>query len=261
MSESIGDKWLAPLLERDLIPKDCLAALLVGSAARGWHDERSDFDIYIVTRTERKGDVRNILRVPLNPPRLHSEVFYREGRRWEVTYWLESQVDQMFSKISWEEYERGGAAGEILSQREELALGRLDFSVPLLGTAWLAASRDRLAKSAFQSILVARSLGSADSQVEDALGQMDAGNLESATISARDAFDDVIDALLLASGDYGCIAKWRPRRFKIVAPSFLSFEAYWAYETMRDYDPSDPARWITEVLAVCQEITMQIQLP
>lgn len=42
-------EWLAPLHDRGLVPEGALAAYVVGSAARGWNNARSDFDIYVVT--------------------------------------------------------------------------------------------------------------------------------------------------------------------------------------------------------------------
>ncbi|MFG2531015.1 hypothetical protein [Streptomyces sp. NPDC048516] len=252
--------WLAPVRERGLVPDDAVAAFVVGSAARGWHNARSDFDIYVVTAAERHSETSNSMPVPLDPPRVRSETFYEHDKRWEVTYWLDSQIDQMLAKVSWEVYEAGTVAEDVLSRREELWLGRLGNCLPLFGEEWVDRNRKRLVASAFRSFLVVRSLGDADDAVEDALGQLESGDLESATVSARIAFGHAIDALLEGAGEFGShLPKWRPNRFKAAAPEALSFEDYWALETMRGYDPADPRPWITDVLTICQDIAMRVE--
>src|SRR5690606_5189608 len=145
MNGEAAEDWLSPLRARGLIPSGTLAAFVVGSAARGWHNARSDFDVYIVTSVERVTPTSCSVPVPLEPPCLRTELFYARGRRWEVTYWLESQVDQIFAKVSWEAFEDGRATEDTLDLREELFLARLDTCVPLLGEDWVERSRARLA--------------------------------------------------------------------------------------------------------------------
>ncbi|WP_405881009.1 hypothetical protein OG762_21915 [Streptomyces sp. NBC_01136] len=261
MQQLTTDEWLEPLRQRELIPADCLAAFVVGSAARGWNNARSDHDVYVVTTRAWDTSTSRPIPMPLNPPGVRSETFYEDGRRWEVTYWLDSQIDQLLAKVSWQEYERG-LAGEALTPREEVSLGRIANCLTLLGEDWVEDRRKRLTDSAFKSFLVVRSLNLADDAVEDALGQMEAGNPESATISARRAFGYAVDALLESHGEFGShMPKWRPNRLRIVAPSFLTFERYWALETMRSYDAADPGSWIREVLTLCQDISMRVETP
>ncbi|MER6565173.1 hypothetical protein ABT288_03005 [Streptomyces sp. NPDC001093] len=261
MNEIDSAHWLRTLQERQLIPPDCLAVALVGSVAHGWHNDQSDFDFYVVTSEEPDSVGRSGITMPLNPPRVRTEMFYVGDRRWELTYWLDSHYDQMLAKVSRDEYNRDVAPARVLAPREELALGRLDGCVVLHGAQWFEARRRQLAESAFRSFMVARSLGASDDCVEDALGQMKSGNLESATLSARAALGFSVDALLEGHGQFGSQApKWRPQRFRAVRPSALSFEDYWALETMRDYDPEDPRPWINKVLTICQDIAMRVEV-
>ncbi|MEW1824565.1 hypothetical protein [Streptomyces sp. NPDC088196] len=253
--------WLVPLRERGLLPAATVAAYVVGSAARGWHNARSDFDIHVVTAAGQHSGTGTEVPVPLDPPFVRGRTFYARDRRWEVTYWVADQFDQMLAKVSWQAYEDGGTVPEEpLSWREELSLARLGNCLPLYGEEWIAHSQERLARSAFRSFMVTRSLSEAANAVEDALGQMESGDLESATISARTAFGRAIDALLEGEGEYGShIPKWRPNRFRAAAPRALSFAEYWAVETMRGYDPADPRPWITSVLTVCQDLAMRVK--
>ncbi|MBQ1050204.1 nucleotidyltransferase domain-containing protein [Micromonospora sp. C51] len=261
MKRTSADEWLDPLRKRNLLPDEVLAAFVVGSAARGWHNARSDYDIYIVTTSQRDPGKGDHIPIPLDPPFLMSEIFYAQNKRWEIKYWLDSQVDQMLDKVSWEAYERGTSAGGVLTLAEELMFSRLSNCLPLIGEEWVHERRRQLAKSAFRSFLLVRSLGAVDDAVEDALGQMEAGHLECAAISARNAFGHAIDALLESEGEFGSHQpKWRPNRFKAAAPAAVSFETYWALETMQTYDPVDPRPWIKSILTFCQDIAMGVEV-
>ncbi|MFI1015809.1 hypothetical protein [Streptomyces sp. NPDC020965] len=260
MNESVT-QWLTPLQENGLVPEDAVAAFVVGSAARGWHNARSDFDIYIVTQGERLSATGKSSPVPLDPPYVQSEIFYHEERRWEVTYWLEQQIGQILSKVSWEAYEAGQVTEEALTRREELLLAQLGTCFPILGEDWTTRTRSRLVDSAFRSFVVVRSLSATDDAVEDALGQMEAGDLESATISARLAFRHATDALLESKGEYGShMPKWRPNRFRACVPRALPFDEYWKIETMHGYDSADPRPWIKDVLTICQDIAIRVEV-
>lgn len=260
MQKMTTDDWLATLEGRNLLPETTLAAFVVGSTARGWDNVRSDFDIYVVIGADELPPTAESIPLPLDPPFARSEGFYESGKRWEVTYWLDSQIDQMLAKVSWEAYEAGTIAENALVRKEELALARLGNCLPLIGMDWLGKARTKLAESAFRSFTVVRSLGMADDAVEDALGQMESSDLHSATISARTAFGHAIDALLDGEGEYGShMPKWRANRFKAAAPSAISFDDYWEIETMQTYDPADPRPWITNVLTVCQDIAMRVE--
>ncbi|MFI7207929.1 hypothetical protein [Micromonospora aurantiaca (nom. illeg.)] len=251
--------WLQPLQERDLLPPGALAAFVVGSTARGWDNARSDYDVYVIASREQRtsGDV---VPVSLELPWIRTEQFYARNRRWQVTYWLDAQVDEIFDKVSWTAFESGQVTDDTLSYREEILLSRLGNCLLLFGQDWLASSLARLNSSAFRSFVVVRSLGALEDALEDALGQLEAGDLESATISARLAFGHVIDALLESHGEYGSqLVKWRPNRFRAADPKAIEFTKYWRIETMQDYDPAAPEAWIKDVLALCQDIAMRVE--
>ncbi len=250
------------LAARGLVPADSLAVLLVGSAARGWDNARSDYDFAVVTTESRTSETCRAVALPLDPPTLRIDVGYQAGRRWELQYWLDGQVDQILAKVSWAEFERDRAERPVLSRPEELLLGRLTDCVLLTGADWLAARRAQLAASAFRQIVVARSLAEADDSIEDALGQLAAGQVHSAVLAAKQALGHTVDALLEEHGEYGGshLSKWRPQRFQAARPTALSFAEYWELETMRTYDPRHPDRWINEVLTICQDISAKVTI-
>jgi len=253
--------FLEVLRQQSLVPDGCSAALLVGSAAKGWSNARSDYDFYIVSDDPWRGPNHGSINLPLDPPEIQTESFWSDGRRWEVTYWLASQVKQIIAKVSWQEFDRDRTAEQFLVGREEVLLERLTACVPLLGAEWLAERQKEVEASAFRSLIVTRSLGVADGDIEDALGQLESGDLHSAVLSARNALGHSIDALLEQCGQYGSRSpKWRPHRFLAANPSILSFDRYWAFETMQNFDPNEPEKWVTDVLTLCQDIAMKVEL-
>jgi hypothetical protein len=255
-------RMLDILRDRQLLTDTCRAALVVGSAARGWSNTKSDVDVYLICTEPWSGRPSMEAPLPVDPPVVQWEAFYADGRGWDVSCWLDRQIDQMLAKVSWAEFDQAQAAsGDVLAMREERFLERLPTCVALLGDEWLARRRGELDSSAFRSMLITRSLGDAARFVEDALGQMEAGDLTSAVLSARIAFGHAVDALLEERGEYGSHApKWRARRFQIVRPKALSFDRYWELETMRTFDPADPSGWINEILTLCQDLSLKVEV-
>jgi hypothetical protein len=253
---------LETLKSRRLLPDTCQAAFLVGSAARGWSNKKSDIDVYLVSTDPWPMPDLVGVPVPLEPAEVGWHSSYIDDRGWDLAYWLDTQVDQMLAKVSWTDYDRTRAAsGDALAPREEVFLERVTTCVPLMGEDWLARRRAEVESSAYRSILVTRSLGAADMAVEDTLGQLEDGDVNSAVLSARTALSLIVDALLEERGQYGSyIPKWRARRFQEADPTALPFSKYWELETMQGFDPRDPSKWINEVLTLCQDLSLKIEV-
>jgi nucleotidyltransferase-like protein len=247
---------------RRLVPNTCQAVFLVGSAARGWSNKKSDVDVCLVSAEPWTGPECVAVSVPLRPSVVQWHSFHADHRGWDLSYWLDDQIDQMLAKISWAEYDQVRATSDdVLTPREEVLLGRVATCVPLVGEEWVTRRRAEIEASAFRSILVTRSLGAADGAVEDALGQLEDDDVSSAVLSARIALGHIVDALLEEQGEYGSHqTKWRARRFVSANPVTLSFAKYWELETMRSFDPEDPSKWINEVLTLCQDLSLKIEV-
>lgn len=249
------------LADRDLLPDDALSVFVVGSMARGWANDASDIDLVVVTRDRFEGGEKAFsLDVPLRPGSLPTVAFDHDGRRWEIRYWQDSQVTQVFEKVGWDAFEADRKVGDRLVEAEQLFLERLVSCVPVLGTEWVADRREQLSSSAFRSLLVMQGLTKVDAKTRTALAQLAAGDVESATLSARDAFGWAMDTLLHGHDEHGALVKWRARRFRAAAPSLLTFDEYWALETMRDYDPADPGDWIRRVVALCKKVSLEVEI-
>lgn len=250
------------VLERlSLLPADAVAVLCVGSVAYGWDNKRSDVDLVVVTVKPWDGKRFRTISVPLQPRSISTGVAEVGSRRWEIKYWLDSQVDQMLAKVSHAQFESGRTRGRALVAIEESFLERLPTSIALRGDNWVRRRQEELARSAFRAFVVSRSLAAADSSVEDAIGQLEGGDPASAVLSARAAFGHTIDALLESRSVYGSQnPKWRARRFQLAKPPQMSYDTYWALETMADFDPQRPAEWIECVISHCKDLLLEVEM-
>jgi hypothetical protein len=234
-----------------------------GSVARGWSNENSDLDIYVVTAEPWAGGPDEAAPVALDP-NVIPVVATRVGRtRWDIEYWLDSQVEQLIHKVSWASFDRQPSTSPQatgLLPYELNFLERLPYAVALAGEQWLAARRAQAACSAVTSFAASYQVQMAEAFLEDAVGQLKAADIHSSVLSAKMAFGHAVDALLASRGEVGRSWKWRARRFQEVDQDVLKFEDYWALETMRGYDPENPARWVEEVVRTCRRIFFEVVL-
>jgi predicted nucleotidyltransferase len=252
---------LDELRDLRLLPDAYRAVYVAGSVVRGWGNDRSDLDLYVICDVLPSGFAGSgASAVALEPNTVPNRAKYVGDRRWEIEYWLDHQVDQMLQKISWQEFDRNQSAGDLLTLPELMFLERLRHAVAVAGDDWLTAHREMLDRSAVRSILVTRYLGRADSYIEDVVGQLAAGDVYSAVLSARAGFGFAIDALLANYGEYNQRPKWRARCLRGVDQDVISFDRYWTIDTMRQYDPDNPSIWINEVVSVCREIALKARI-
>lgn len=260
MSDYKDTTIVAPALRKHQIrPTDTVAIFVSGSMVRGWGNETSDLDVHVITGQAYESSVGENVHVALEPHTLQYERIFVNGRRWDIEYWSQGQVDQLLGKVSWESYEDPDAPWSTASQAEMGMLERLPYAVEADGAGWLERVQRQLTESAHRTILVAASLRDADGLIEDAVGQLNAGDYHSAVLAARMAFAHIVDALQASLGQFGSSwPKWRARRMSLVESPALTFEQYWQVERMATYRDEDPAAWITETLETCRRISMDL---
>jgi hypothetical protein len=248
------------LLAEGLVPEDALAVFCVGSVARGWANPASDYDICIISAQPHTAAGLVELAVPLNPGIIPAYVGFSDGRRWELKYWTDGQVDQMLSKVTEERFASGGTASALIDL-EEAFLERVLTCVPIIGDEWIHRRRKDVQASAYREFVLSRTLGDADGAVEDALGQLSAGDPHSAVLSTHKAFVCIVNALLESAECYGSSSpKWRSRRMRDATPQLLPYQQYWAMETMAHLDLEAPEMWVTNVVSWCKQMSMEIEV-
>jgi hypothetical protein len=255
-----AESYLRHLESRGLTTDDTLALLCVGSMARGWANEGSDIDVYVITEAAAKPSGASQMTVPLSPPVIPAVIDHVDDRRWEIKYWTDGQVDGMLSKVDRTRL-ASGSVGDELAEIEENFIERLVSARSITRPEWLARRKQQVTDSTYRAYLVTRSLNKAEGSAEDAVGQLAADDLCCAVLSAHGAMRHTVDALLESMGCFGSLSpKWRPRRMRDASPSLLSFDEYWDMETMRGLDRADPREWIRSIVAWCERTAGEIEV-
>lgn len=248
---------LSQLESRSLLPPDPRAVYVAGSLVRGWGNQRSDLDVYVITGTQWLSDTAQHETVALRPDIVLVESIYVDDRRWDIEYWLDLQIDELFGKIS-SSLTGNQPAGKHMTAPEVAILQRFGHAQSVTGDEWLSQRRRVLKGLPVNEVMTLRALHMLDIYTEDAVGQLAAGDVESAVLSTKLAFRHAVDALLANNGEFGESMKWFARRFRSANPKQMTFQAYWDIETMRSFDPNCPAAWVEEVLLECQRIAQEV---
>jgi hypothetical protein len=254
------------LSRAELLPADPVAVYISGSRVLGWAHANSDVDAFVVTSDRpdflsRESSEWTIVqtRVSTTPPEITIAVAFIGHERCDVEYWLEVQVDELVRRVE-ESDVAGGLAGAELDQAEIDFLFRLSVGVPLAGSDWLAERQARVAASDFANVVAARRLDEADGFVDDAVGQLRSGDVESALLAGRAAFGAAVDALLALAGELYPNPKWRVRKLRRTQIPAISWDEYWTIETMQEFDPREARVWVETVLARTQALMLEAEL-
>jgi len=248
------------LKTKNLIPASCLAIFVGGSLARGWQHARSDADLYVVSTEPWTGEADGFNAVALDPATVPTNSSYLDGRRIEVRYWTDDQIDQLLGKVTWERFRETDSIGDRINKAESYLLARLSTALVVSGVDWIDRRREQLADSAFRPMLTMRALAVADSYVEDALGMLESGDQHAAILAAHGALVAAADALAANQGELGVEDKWRARRMAAISSPVLPFDRYWELTTMRSYDPEQPKRWVEDVLELCRTVALEVEI-
>lgn len=253
---------VVPTLRREEAwPEDAVAAFLSGSLVRGWGNRTSDLDVMVVSAQPYENSSGERSHVVLQPATLGSQRIHADGRRWDIQYWSQGQIDQLLDKVSRDSYRDPEAPWASAGDPEIEMLERLPYALAVEGEEWLEGVRAQLAGSAHRQVLIGRSLRQAGNFSEDAAGQLENGDAHSAVLAARLAFGHTVDAVQAGLGQFGGMwPKWRARRMTLVDSSALSFEQYWEVETMRTFREDDPAAWINSTLLLCRRLAGELEL-
>ncbi|MFI1996430.1 nucleotidyltransferase domain-containing protein [Actinoplanes sp. NPDC020271] len=248
------------LQRANLIPDSCLTAYVGGSFARGWHNEASDIDVYVIASEPWSSPTAVPIGVTLEPAHVLTERTHVEGVRCDLEYWTPAQVDQLFERMSWDRLRSGAAASTKLSVDETFFLERVGHAIALMGEDRLLERQAALRDSAYVPGLVIKAFNMADGYAEDAAGQLNGGDPSSAVLSARLAFNHAVEGLLAHHGEYGNSPKWRARRFRAASPPEMAFDEYWAIETMQTFIPDRPEDWVVEAITASRRLLSTVPI-
>ncbi|MGC4900446.1 hypothetical protein ACLQ2Y_14035 [Micromonospora echinospora] len=189
------------------------AVCWTGSTAVGWGNVFSDFDLYAFS--DRKLDLPMDETAECWPGSDKSGISWDnwmgeyQKARVDLTIWptgafatalkpyLENEVEFLSSGYTLEDF-----------------VYRVSIGIPLKNEAYFQEQWDLLEKSSFGRARVRWLKVGAENALTDVVGQLDAGDQDSALISARMAAFRVVDACLAMHGDYCLNEKWAMRRLR-----------------------------------------------
>jgi hypothetical protein len=249
----VPEQLVAALSDAGVLPPDTRAVFVGGSVARGWHNALSDIDAYVMTAEPWSSPSAWRMPMELDPPVIAMELVHLGGVPVDAKYWTEGQYARVLAKLA--ATDPGPSPLLRMADEEKLLLERIRHPLICCGEQWMRQAQAELAASPHRRLVVTLSFDMVDARVDDALGQLSAGDVHSAVLSVRLAHGHAIDGLLASHGEVGTQPKWRARRLAEVKPPELPYDDYWRVETMADYDPADPAGWVRRIARECRRIT------
>lgn len=247
------------LTEAGLVPHAAASVLLVGSRARGWQHDRSDFDVVVVTPQPWAGKTDSRQKVALTEDSIALAVTSVDGVLCEVKYWTEAQILEMLEKVAWSAWD-AGSTGDSLSTNESILVERLPHALALSGQAWLDGIAAQVRASAAHSCFALACLIRADDSLDDASGLWQSGDVPGALLAAQRAFVHVTDALTASRGSPGTDSKWRLRRVEAIDSSALGADEFWRLITMQGFDPGQPEAYLDLLTYRCSQIMLDVRL-
>jgi predicted nucleotidyltransferase len=239
-----------------LVPPGCRGVYAAGSLVKGWGNSESDLDVVVLTDGSMTAGT-DAVQVGRGEDTIFVASTEAAGVHCDIEYWSESQVARLVSKVSREALRIPARERQFMIYEINF-LDRLGYGVALFGHDRVRYWQEQVHRSAFRDMRAKYYLNESLHYMQDARGQHAAGDLPSATLSTRLAFECAVDALLARYGELGQNAKWRARKVTRAQPSELPFEDYWNVETMRTFDPGRPSTWITETGEVTSRLAAAV---
>ncbi|UTT39882.1 hypothetical protein NMP99_00755 [Glutamicibacter mishrai] len=237
----------------------CIGSFAAGSIIQGWGNRDSDIDIYLIVESlppdYSLDDVHTSRGIQGDVHVTSKELF---GRKTDIEVWTIDQVMSVLDKMNVGESEYSSSLLLGFNYFELDFMEKLNHGRAIAGSLTVDQLKRKLKSSAWRDLLIEQALHLSDIYLEDALGQLDASDLRSAILSAKLAFGHSVDAVCINSGQIGHSPKWRAKRMETISDSCMSFEDYWAIETMASYSPEQGERWATEVIRMCRKISANI---
>ncbi|MGL5440911.1 MAG: hypothetical protein ACRDDJ_00335 [[Mycobacterium] stephanolepidis] len=224
-----------------------------GSRARGWHNDKSDYDLYLLVEDIDSIDIPHTDRLPIGSAPgyvLRGEI----AESVDIQVWSISQVRDSIDWLTRRSFFTRTAPLDPFSKLQVEMLSRLRFANPIIGTELLNDLVYLLGQSRFNELVSLHYFTDADNALRDCVGQLYAGDTHSAMLSARRAVGFSVDAWLASLGEVSTSGKWRARRMRTALPEH--FDEYWNFEMMIGYE--SPTFWLRRCIYYCQDISAKV---
>jgi hypothetical protein len=257
--EVIGGLTLDVLREHAHVPADLLCAYASGSVVAGWGHTESNLNVYLVCAAEvaPEGCLHKPIAGPEGTfeggtiPTIDTQV---SDIRVVAEYWPAERIEAMVLRCEDE------VGRSLLTAHNVEFLYRLGVGVAIHGDDWLAATRERVQRSNLKAILMSRAIEATGQSLEDTSGLLDTGDHVSALLTVQRAFRCVVEAVLVDAGHIPPTPRWRGRKLREARPRLLSFDEFWAWQTMAGFDPERPDVWIRRLAERCAALQIELDV-
>ncbi|HUN36806.1 MAG TPA: nucleotidyltransferase domain-containing protein [Trebonia sp.] len=243
----------------ELTGSGACCTLLSGSYARGWEHQHSDVDVIVIGQAPeamRTPDDREVLR----------HLRYIDGKRWEIEYYQPGFIARLANAVSEERaaMAKGGDPLSVLGAYRLSRALRLHDGVPLSGPELAESCKRQLSAAGLAEVVTGLAVHECDAAVDDALGLLAAGDLQSAVLAAAVALGYAIDACLAWHGQLTPGAKWRYRKYLLLTerekPGELPMtaEKCWRLLTLADLETSNADAWVHDIVGKCQQVIFEV---
>lgn len=249
----------AAILDRLIVVGDGDCAWVSGSTFDGLGHGTSDIDVFVATPA---------ISTSTPTTRRHAgfavHAFIEDRTRYDVEYWELPFIDALARKLAAMNLDDPDVnLVNYFSKWETDFIHRLHIGVPLVNEAGVQAIRSMFDRVRLVRYLYDTALHFYDNAFDDAVGMLEAGQLEASAIQARSVAGYAIDALLAASGSTGGQDKFRPERLRRLLRDRGGdpriFANYWAVETGIPAARDALDTYIRDTLAYSERILAAVQ--
>ncbi|MCY1144100.1 hypothetical protein OWR29_39405 [Actinoplanes sp. Pm04-4] len=181
---------------------------------------------------------------------------YAHGLSWKCEHRSIREIEAAAEGLS--------SAGDVLPTHLDL-LNRIMNAEPLLGEDWHRGLKERLRDSALRELTLGQYVGLARTAIGNTTALLTRCHALDAALSARDALNATVDALLTGAGHRVASGARRRDAFTRLTESgdplgcLLTLERYQRIQTMQGLHVGDAEAWTGSVLSLCLTILLALE--
>jgi hypothetical protein len=177
--------------------------------------------------------------------------FYVETVRWDVEFVLVEEIEALIARVEALENVENASLGE----PDVDLLYRISIGRPVLGEPLVETWQERIAPSPLTAALTSRYLDLSDGMLDDALGLLEVGDVQTAAYCARLGFEHATHALLAADGRICPSPKWRIAQLRDRPAGSVTLDDYLEIVEMRGFDGRP---WVERVIDRARDIAFEL---
>jgi len=228
-----------------------------GSLIEGYGNSSSDVDIFVISDVEPIGE--NIIK----KDKFTIDIRFEGKRRVDFEYWRPQYVDEIAQKLKKITPGKDFVA-EKLSPVEELFIHRIKIGQVIQNKLDFEKLKNKFDLNLFSRYLLQQSIHRIDGAIEDLVGLLDDGDLDTAIFRAVSIVGLSVDAWCFYRGRTNPLEKWRVKKLSELTNPSDSFVSKKYFELSfpnpeRLIDATKKTQYIEDCINISHEICHTIQ--